>query len=251
MFTKETLFNVQLQSDDMDLMRNLSKPELHAYFNELTQEYGEGFARVAMKRMSSMLSKGHRYRVGASGTASDNFDVAQTKRGVFSEFVVVTKGKTKANFFIRMGYKGKLAKLFGYGKLPPEAPIKQWIADKGITLYEGGDEDRKVVSKVIQSKSKYGKPYTRFSKNKKPSDIALTLIRKHIAAYGSENNNWVGLFPSGQGRFDYVVYTIKQQGYFQRLLAATGDLMIVALIDYINTGSMSYTGRVFRQYEEA
>lgn len=247
MVGRETVFSVMLESDDRDVLKNLTKPELVAYFNRLTEQHGEAFARVAMKRMSDMLKPGHRYNVGASGGASENFDVEQSKRGPMSEYVVVTKGKTKANYFIRMGYKGNLSKFFGFGKLPPEAPIKKWIADKGIMLRSG--REGTVTTRVIHSKSKYGKPYTRSLKHKNIADLALMLIRFHIAGFGSTMNHWTNLFPTGQGRFDYAAYTVKQRGYFDRLLTATGDQMISAVIDYINTGSMTYTGRIFRQYE--
>lgn len=237
-YSPTPFFEVNLETEDEEVLKRLSGKEAIAAFNKITEESGEVVARVAMKRMSDMLKPGHRFNVGASGEASENFQTELISRGAISRWAVTSKGLTKANLFIRTGFKGTYGK--DEAKWPPEQNIKWWAAYKGVALHANTDDK---PTKIIRSKSKYGKPYVRAYKAKSTSEEALWAIRRKLAFTGSKNSNWTDLYPKGQGRFDYVVYTVKQEDYLAKALDSVGNAALIAFIDYVNK-SRNYTGRV-------
>jgi len=251
-----SLFEVKLSDDEV--IRRLKGNEKAEYLNKLTTEAGRGIAEVARKRMSDMLKPGHKYNVGASGRASENLEVKLIKSGGgLVAWAVIEGDKTPANEAIRKGIKR--------GQAPSISDLKIWVAEKGITLNTGRNFNKFGVVSSYQRRSKLGKLHTVRKYARRVSGGmndygALYAIQSALYQEGTQrgpNPNtgaqgayWMNLPPKGQGRFDYVVWTVKQEGYFEReAMKFTGDA-VVAYVDYLASGRKSaFVGKTFSAFE--
>lgn len=251
------LFEVKLSDDEA--VKRLKGPEKTRFLNDLTTSAGRGLADVARKRMSDMLKPGHHYNVGASGRASENLDV-QLLESSLSRVVwaVVEGGSTPANAAIRQGIRR--------GQAPSIPDLKIWVAEKGINLSSGRNFNKFGVVESYQRRSKTGKlhkvrRYARRVSGGMNDYGALYAIRAALLEHGTQRGpdpntgaqgaHWMNLPPKGQGRFDYVVWTVKQEGYFDREVMKFSSDTVVAYVDYLASGRKSaFIGKKFSKFAE-
>lgn len=192
---------------------------------------GEALAETAKKAMQEVLRKGHRFKIGASEAAAENIFVKAGTASTGQVYFRVMEGdKTKANYFIRSGFRGDKRQTH---KLPPQRAIRMWLAEKGIRLSNGPDSD---TIKIIKSKSKLGKPYARAYKSGDQANEALERLRQYLAYYGSEVNHWNDLYPTGSGRFDYPMYIARRYKLFNPLMRESGKKTLEAFVTWMSTG---------------
>jgi hypothetical protein len=257
---------VEVRLFDEALIGRLRGKEKLAVINQLTSDAGEAIARVAEKRMSEMLAPGHKYNVGASGKASQNFRVEK----VSSEYALgqvawaVIEGEaTPANAAIRTGIKP--------GQVPSIAALRRWAALKHIPFYDPRDADkaaqgqshrrvRYIKTRPDDKRYSEPRPYRIGVKgdwkrtDEKIFNRALYAIQRALYKHGTERGpnpprrgaNWYPLYPSGRGRFDYVAWTVKQEGYFQREVNQSASITVQAFIDYLASGrKRAFQGKTF------
>lgn len=239
------IIDIRLEDNDIAKLKRLAdSKQRKAYFNEITSLHGEAIMESARKRMSDLLSPRHRFKVGASGAASENFEVRKTlNAGGMVVWSVFEKTKPKHNYFIRRGFRGTRN-----GKHIPRDKIKQWVIDKDITLLpsEPGDELYKKSSRLIRTKAtSKRKSYIRSVKNKHVAREGIDRIIKKLEMWGSTYSNWEKLHPSGSPRFDYANYVATKDTWWHHQLAKTEKVTITAIVDYINSGRRASSGRYY------
>jgi hypothetical protein len=243
------LINVRLELDKYKMdeeVKRLASKDGGKVVTDLLQGTSQSIAEHARRRMANVLDPDHRFRVGASGKAARNIYVESSGGGKNASVewnVMEGRERTKANYFIRQGFDGSKN-----GKLPPEAPIRLWLANKKIRVKSPDDYlsgNKKATSvRYIKSKSGKGRPYGRSYNNKNIAEAALFAIRKHIAKWGSRYSHWNDLYPKGQGRFDYPAYIIKVDRGFEKFVERSVTFPLTGYIDWLASGRTPAAGRV-------
>jgi hypothetical protein len=215
-----------------------------------TDKWGEVVASKAKDRMSAVLAKSHRFKVGASGAASENLTLNHEGAGsTQSTWIVTEAGKTKANYFIRKGFKGTR-----FGRMVPEQRLKEWVADKGITLStRDQDTGEKFYTRYKRTQaSKKRKSYllpvlhsTGMAGGKSQAERALSRIQWWVSHYGSKQSHWNKLYPVGAPRFDYVAYTIRQDKMWGQAVRKTGEYTARAIIEWLAVGKTPSGTRIY------
>jgi hypothetical protein len=211
--------------------------------NQATSDGAQGIAEFAKRRMSSMLSKQHRYRVGASGSASENLFVEKIRSDKGIVYWAVVEGeKTIANTVIRKG--------FGAYKTPKFEVLKKWAENKGLKFRSYYERAQYKVSSY-QRMSKLGKQHTvrgymrsYTGENQKRDDDPYYRIMSRLYKYGSSaqpsetasGSHWMRLYPTGKGRFDYPTKVMQETKGFNleanKILAGVAQIYV----EYISTG---------------
>ena len=159
----------------------------------------------AKQNMQQYLAPGGRFNVGVTGKASQNLSVQTVgMAGNIPVLGIVEGSLTDANQHIRMGRSS--------GRFPNKPRIMQWVAmrasrgDIQINL-ETGKALRFVKKKGAAGISRPWKQHRTRSKIKLIEKTSY-LIGHGLRAHGG-NISHMGLYPSGQPRFDYVTYYVN------------------------------------------
>jgi len=235
------MFEIKIEPDSTILKRLLSGQDSRKQFDSSIEEVGDALSERMKRRVEAMLSKGHRFKVGATNTASENTSIEKSGSGSNTTWRVVEGDKTKANYFIRRGFGGSKS-----GKLPPYNKIREWVAAKGIVLR--GEENTK--TKLIRQRSSKGNWYARLRKSSERSveEAAIDKIRKKIASFGSKYSHWNELYPQGQPRFDYAAEVLREESNFDPFFQLAGKYSTYAFIGWLSGKGRKNPGRVLRNF---
>lgn len=212
---------------------------------------GREIAETIVERLRNMLKPGGSQDVGASGKASENFEIRQGKRFKGSTFNAIEEGtKTDANMLIRTGLKP--------GHWTSLAKIKTWADMRGIklvhpsTLNPQNELNKELLglagteSVTRQNRSGSKTTYARSKRGKKNViNAALSAIRYAIKVAGTERKaeegrkgaNWMTKYPSGEGRFQYFAYLFMfNRNRLEENVADASTYAIEAYITYLAGG---------------
>ena len=188
--------------------------------------YNRGLNAVVrlQERFSAVLQPGADEDVGASGKAARNFTTAWV--GQSAEWQIGEGNSTPANRIIRSGIPP--------GSKIPIEKLRRWAADKGIKLYyhenfkdaAGNKRTRRTPNAVLDKLVSRGG--TMFERSRwfgrvglkpestlKPSQVTmkgLYALRFALWKEGTKRPtaNWMGLHPTGSGKFSYPDYVFKK-----------------------------------------
>lgn len=244
---------IALQIRAVKYAPGLKPDELAKYADILTSNSAKRIAEGARKRLQYWLSKGGPYNIGASGRASENFQVLAGTMQAGGKYVtgriswdVVEGESTPANALIRRGIP---AVGFENRSSIPIRDLKRWIAEKGISVvppdvYSGrkagqpGDTGGAVL---VRPGGRIKNPYARsLPFRKRKTEEALYAIRTVLAKYGTFRigSNWwtMSPYPKRQGRFDYPAYLLKfSEVFWSEARQASRDIAGF-IVDYITSG---------------
>jgi len=205
-------------------------PGYKKYISDLSSKLGGKFAHIARNRMAAMLAPGHKYRVGASGRSANNLSVTEIRRAVGTTTWAVEEGDDGANAIIRQGIRR--------GNRVPIKSLRKWVMEKGLNL-KNQERPSQKLPRYISQRSRSGNRYVRALKREKAGEERpLFAIKKALWQKGTKRKgaNWFKLFPTGQGRFDYVVWTLRQEGYFFEEMERHTDEITSLIAQYILSG---------------
>lgn len=250
---------IRIQYEPLD--EGLTKEQFAEFSNKAASAHGKSYAIAIMRAFENWLSprgsrltrQGGKNPIGASGAASKNFTVAETKRKGVSIWYVREGGGTPANQYIRKG-------------IPPGVDVsleklKLWAARKGITflssaeykLKSGGKElaggrkwtyGKAVKVAAYDSKSAKGdtfrvKEHGKAEKDKKNViNSALKAIQNALFLEGTDRPgaNWIRYHPTGDGRFDYPSYLVTERGnLIKDMNSKFGHSLAAAMVSYWNS----------------
>jgi len=222
--------------------------EYQEVFSRVNKFAGQVIATEVVKRMSAQLRPGHKYNIGASGAASENLLTKPTKNSTgYTQWDVYEGSKTTANAFIRQGIPS--------GTNVPIPVLRKWAGIRKLKLTRGQNKNARMVhTKGYWRESKNGvrhfvKNYGRARNNKRVAYEALYAMRRALSNEGTFRPGLMGdhwyersPYPKNQGRFDYVVWTVKQEQFFQRTVEKASSQAISALVEYITSGRRTTGG---------
>lgn len=250
-FKARGLFYIQLDPDYQLEVIGKDKAAARKAIGDFTDKWGETVATKAKDRMAAVLAKGHRFKVGATGGASENFALDHTGAGTpNSTWVVMEAGKTKANYFIRYGFGGVKP-----GRNIPPANLKEWAAAKGVRLHLGNYDTNKKAgagykrTRASAKRRSYLVPVlhsTGMVGGKSIAERAIKRLQFWLGNFGSEMSHWNRLHPVGRPYFDYVSYTIRQDKMWGQAVAKSGELTGRAIVDWLTSGRTPSSGRIYR-----
>jgi len=246
------IFTVKLTPGDK-LLGGLRKgsTEYVEVFSRINKFAGEVIAKEVVKRMSAQLRPGHKYQIGASGTAADNLLAKPIKDASgYVQWEVHEGSKTEANAFIRKGIPA--------GTNVPIPVLRKWAGIRKMSLTRGQNKKARMVhTKGYWRDSKKGvrhfvQDYGRARNNKRTAYQALFAMRQALSNEGTFRPGLMGdhwyersPYPKNTGRFDYVVFTVRQQEFFQRTVNKASSQAVTAMIDFVTSGRKPLGGTRF------
>lgn len=259
------LANIRLVPDKYkyeDVMGRLDKKAFRLAANELTKSAGHEVAEDALKRLHYILKPGGTADVGATGGASKNFEVQMVDVGNgIIKWQIIEGGATPANAYIREGippgYKADRMTLFGWAKIrgielvhPREyhqegPPTGKAIVQKLVEPGTGKSRKGNIYKRKGYIRSKYtAKANPKFTP-KQITSAALSAMARVLQKYGTERPkaNWFPKYPSGQGRFDYVVYNfMRHKNYYEQSTVRAAGILSGGIIEYLGSGRIRRRG---------
>lgn len=244
----------------VDISRRFNPKAFKEAANELTKASGHEVVEDALKRLRYLLApknQGGTQDIGATGKASTNFDVQMVDLGVgFVKWQIVEGNKTEANRYIRegipAGFKTDRMKMFEWAKVrgirlihPAEYSGGGATGVATVSKFVGASEQRSKKGNIYKRRgyirSRYvAKTDARFTP-KQITHAALNAISFTILNEGTEREraNWFDKWPSGQGRFDYIVFNfLRNREYYERSAERAAGTLAGAVIEYIGSGKI-------------
>jgi hypothetical protein len=203
-------------------------------------------AEIVMKKLHYALSRGGKFKVGATETAARNFVVQMVSTGTANQAIEIQEGTlTKANFFIRRGSTGR-------GNPPPEENIRSWLIAKRIPLYlhdvwkqhrELGFENVKLPRRRPWSREqvRYTKrgykyrPVRPWKNSQSLFDEILDRIVWSIAFNGTSQFS-LGRPPIGRRYFDYLWWVAEQEWDYVKAMRQGADEITRAIVNFAFSG---------------
>jgi hypothetical protein len=258
-----SLVDIRLVPDEnkyRDYMRRLDRKAFNAAANELTKAAGSSVVDDALTRLKYLLApkwSGGTQDIGASGVASENFEVRLMDRGVgFVTWQILEGNRTPANQYIREGippgYKASKTLLQAWSSLrgitwihPSEYKNKNTPVT-GVAQIAGVRRSTMVKSKKGGMYQRQGGIYSKYLRKTDPKytpkqivNAALSALMRVLKKHGTEREtaNWYDKWPSGEGRFDYIVYNfMRNKDYYERSTAKAAGVLAGGVIEYLGSG---------------